>query len=131
MIRKYDKNKVKISDINELAALVNQLKESDDDLSQLAIIKHKLDGLILDINNNSEGVERKPITVAVDMGDCRIEFYNYEGNQAKTGDLVRSWMWALISDKVDPKCVKSVTIPTLRYDSLDSLKIMVEIEPTL
>jgi len=131
MIREYDKSKVKISDINELAALVNELKTSEDDLSQLAVIKHKLDGLILDIKNNSEGVERKPITVAVDMGDCRIQFYNYDGTTAQTGDIVRSWMWQLISDKVDPKSVRSVTIPTLRYDSEESLKIMVEIEPTM
>ena len=69
--------------------------------------------------------------VDIDMGDCRIEFYNYKGDRAKTGDLVRNHMWQLISDKIDPTMVRSVTIPTLRYDTNEELTITVEIAPTL
>jgi len=69
--------------------------------------------------------------VDIDMGDCRIEFYNCKGGRAKTGDIVRNYMWQLISDKIDPTTVRSVTIPTLRYDTNEELVITVEIAPKL
>ena len=84
---------------------------------------------------NSLRIENTPDiktqTVDIDMGNCRIQFYNYDGSPAVIGegkDIQRNWLWQLISDKIDSKIVRSVQIPELRYDTNGSLNIKVEVE---
>lgn len=70
--------------------------------------------------------------VEVDMGRCRIQFYEYDGSIPKVGDkedIIRSYMWQLTGEGIDSMRVRSVELPVLRYDGEpDSLKLKVEYE---
>ena len=112
-----------IDEHDDLIYLAKKYKEGPTHKTLLQL-KSIIDSLLIKESIKSEFVE-------IDMGNCNIEFFNYDGTKAKVGgDIVRSWMWRLNSPGLDPAMVRSVEIPTLRYDTNESLKIKVELEPT-
>lgn len=68
--------------------------------------------------------------VEINMGECKIEFFAHDGKKAEvgSGEPIKSFMWQLTGPGIDPTKVRSVEIPKLTYDSIEPLKIKVELE---
>lgn len=68
-------------------------------------------------------------TVELKISDIRIRFLNEDGEPAKPGEVIRCHGFEVEGPGIDPKRVKSVTIPKLDYSGSDVLTIMVEMYP--